>query len=200
MGGSINPFNRKSTKVRVPEFDTQNMMEDLLSTFTSVTEGGKDSQMGKALQGLIEADPLLQQNFLALQAFGGQALQGIEGLDSGLPEDVRRGVLENVRSTSAARGIIDSPGAALQEAAQLGLSTERFRQQRMGQLGQFIGMSQGGLQSLVSPGPQGLLSAGLERQAIAVGARGQSAQLGLQRELGYLDFAKEAGKAAAGGF
>lgn len=74
---------------------------------------------------------------------------GLDELVRGeLPGDVQRSLLEDVRGAQAARGVVASPGAAIEEAARLAGGREAFRASRLGQAGAFLTQSQ----NLAAPG------------------------------------------------
>jgi len=98
----------------------------------------------------IQRDPLARaQRDLALSAtreqadllpqLAGVARSGLRGIESGLPDDVRRTILEEARGNAVLRGTLQSPSTAVSEIARLAGGTERFRQGRLAQAQSILG-------------------------------------------------------------
>jgi hypothetical protein len=105
------------------------------------------SRFGHALKGyedsLAAADP-------AFAAYQKTIQSGLEGIESGIPDDLRRSITENIRSSQAQRGIIDSNVAGIEEVVRLMGGQEAVRGQRLAQADQYFN-------SAVMPGISGLL-------------------------------------------
>lgn len=92
---------------------------------------GRD--IGALLASLGEADPTMA----AYQRMMSQGLEGLDGPD-GLPSDYKRTLLEDLRSSQASRGIIDSDTSALEEAVRLSGGREYIRAQRLGEVQNYL--------------------------------------------------------------
>lgn len=92
---------------------------------------GRD--IGALLSAFGEADP-------TLAAYRKAVMQGIEGLDGpeGLPSDYKRTLLEDLRTSQASRGIIDSDTSAIEEAVRLSGGREAIRAQRLGEVQNYL--------------------------------------------------------------
>jgi hypothetical protein len=135
------------------------LQESMLQQTLSLTE-----QFGPLFQDMAlemqQRDPLLRQaRELGLESLeeqrrvlGQQAdiiSGGLEGLEEGgLPDDVRKYVLEEARAIGGSRGLLESPSSALFETTSLVKQRENLRSIRLGQADAFLS----GAQGLAAPG------------------------------------------------
>jgi hypothetical protein len=92
---------------------------------------GSQSRIGRDIQGfegsLASGDPVFAQ----YQKLEQNALAGLNAGGDGLPDDFRRTLTEDVRSSQASRGLVDSDTSAIQEAARLMGGSEQIRSSRL---------------------------------------------------------------------
>lgn len=93
------------------------------------------SRFGKDLSAFIGqmegADPILA-------SYRQTVMSGLEDMQDGLPADFRRSLTEEVRSSQAARGIIDSDTAAIEEASRLMGGSEFIRATRLAEVQNYL--------------------------------------------------------------
>lgn len=93
------------------------------------------SRFGKDLSAFIGqmegADPILA-------SYRQTVVSGIEDMQGGLPADFRRSLTEEVRSSQASRGIIDSDTAAIEEASRLMGGSEYIRATRLAEVQNYL--------------------------------------------------------------
>lgn len=188
----------KGSEARLPEFNTQMALEDIQTGLMDFMGGRGGKNLRAFQQALRNADPTLARRFDILKALGRTAEAGLQGLeDGGLPADVERGVMNRVRSQQAARGVIGSDFSALQEAAQLGLSAETFRQSRFNQAGMAANAIGGGFVSQFIPDANNLLQIPLAQFGADVNVRMGNAANRNARFGQWLQFGGDVGNAIA---
>lgn len=106
------------------------------------------SRFGRAISTyedqLAAADPAFARYRQTIQ----HGLDGIE--NGGIPDDLRRTITENLRSSQAQRGIIDSNVGAIEEAVRLAGGSEMVRAQRLAEQRAYFGdVTQGAIQSFL---------------------------------------------------
>lgn len=139
----------------------------------------------------IQGDPLAKAQRDAALGTTNQLFStisgGLEGWEKGeLPADVERNIMESVRGSGAARGLLESPTEAVNESVRLFGGRDALRSNRIGQAMAFLGGSGGqgfsnvpsgggfGISSVFDPGA--FLSAGFNQQRqLSYGAAGQDA-------------------------
>lgn len=93
------------------------------------------SRFGKDLSAFIGqlegADPVLA-------SYRQTVMSGLEDMQDGLPADFRRSLTEEVRSSQASRGIIDSDTAAIEEASRLMGGSEYIRATRLAEVQNYL--------------------------------------------------------------
>jgi hypothetical protein len=95
---------------------------------------GNQSRLGRDISGfentLASSDPVFGQ----YQQLEQNALKGLNAGGDGLPDDFRRTLTEDVRSSQAARGLVDSDTSAIQESARLIGGSEQIRSSRLNEV------------------------------------------------------------------
>jgi len=101
--------------------------------------------------------------------------------ENGLPADVSRGITQGVRSSSSARGLLDSGTAGLEEVAALMGGRENLRSNRLAQVSNWLSSTTSGYIDKLFPGMstiyQGELQRALGRGNAAIGAANVGASL-----------------------
>jgi hypothetical protein len=99
---------------------------------------GNQSRLGRDIQGfegtLASGDPVFAQ----YQQLEQSALAGLNAGGDGLPDDFRRTLTEDVRSSQASRGLVDSDTSAIQEAARLMGGSEQIRSSRLNEVQNYL--------------------------------------------------------------
>lgn len=115
----------------------------------------------------IQGDPLARAQREGALQLTGAATQGLQDILSGeLPADVRRTIEQDLRASQAARGVLDSGTAGVEEAARLAGGREFFRAQRLGQAAGILG---GGLGLMNLPPIRARTPAGFNQLGIPTG-------------------------------
>jgi hypothetical protein len=100
--------------------------------------------------------------------------------ENGLPTDVSRGILQGVRGSSSARGLLDSGTAGLEEVAALMGGRENLRNNRIAQVSNWLSNTTSGYIDKLFPGMSTIYQGELQRalgragNAVAAGAQGAS--------------------------
>ncbi len=123
---------------------------------------------------LAKADPIFGQYRNSVQA-------GLKGLENGgIPDDMRRSITENLRSSQASRGILDSNTAAIEEVVRLMGGQEAIRSQRLGEAQDYFGsVTQGALNAFL-PNVSSLYGGELQKSISQAGNRQQAYAIGSQ--------------------
>jgi len=127
-----------------------------------------ESRFSRALSGyesdLASADPILAKYQKTVQS-------GLEGLDSGIPDDLRRSITESLRSSQSSRGIdLTSNTAAIAEVTRLMGGEQAIRSQRLNEANNYFStVTQGGINALL---PQLSQLYGGELQRAIAGSQG----------------------------
>lgn len=99
---------------------------------------GNQSRIGRDITGfesmLAESDPVFAQYQKVMQG----SLAGMAEGGDGLPADFRRTLTEDVRSSQAARGLVESDTSAVEEAARLMGGSEQIRSRRLSEATDYL--------------------------------------------------------------
>lgn len=140
-------------------------------------------------QAAIQRDPILSRLSQTAQRGLDSILSGIAS-GNNLPSDVRQNLLQEIRGSQAARGVLESPRAGLEEAVRLSGGREAFRAARLAQAAPFISAglnlgSQGRDFSVLgqfAPGPSEMLQGNLQSRNLAFQSASMNANLGAQAD------------------
>lgn len=177
IGGSMVTRRSKKSSDKALQRDSIGndfgMEENLLLPYDQLVEMGRvapnqpyyaqhggESRLSRGIAGyeesLATSDPIFASYRKTVQS-------GLEGLDSGIPDDLRRSITEGLRSSQASRGILDSNTAAIEEVVRLMGGQEQVRAQRLGEANNYFNsVTQGALNSLL-PNINTLYGGELER-------------------------------------
>jgi hypothetical protein len=133
------------------------------------------SRFGRAVQSyeqsLASADP-------AFAEYQRTITSGLKGLDSGLPDDVKRSITESLRSAESGRGIdLTSNSAAISEVARLFGGEQAIRSQRLGEASNYFNQVTNQAAQLFTPSLNNYLQASLG----SAGLNLQRAEIGQQK-------------------
>jgi hypothetical protein len=131
-------------------------------------------QVSNYEKSLASADP-------AFAAYQKSITSGLEGLDSGIPEDLRRSITENLRSEQSSRGIdLTSNTAAIAEVTRLMGGEQAIRSQRLSEASNYFNQVTAGAANLYAPSINNYLQASLG----GAGLNNQRAGIGQEKHAG----------------
>jgi hypothetical protein len=130
-------------------------MENFLTSYDDLVKQGRisarDAELMKRNQGMTGDETRLGHDISIFQgslaegdpgfaAYQKAVISGLEGIENGgIPDDMRRTITEQLRQSQAARGIIDSNVAGVEEVVRLMGGSEQVRSRRIAEAENYFG-------------------------------------------------------------